>query len=142
MTQKLKVIKLINDDEIIGMVQDGNTLDDLGDGYTTDNLIFISAPLKIRSEYTRETKTHALYLSDWVPAIGDQTLPIDKQKILTIGNPTKQLEEHYFEILLTRQLEYSSELDNLHNNINDSDDELSQLKELLKNTDYDDDDLQ
>lgn len=142
MSQKLKVIKLINDDEIIAMVQDGSELKDVGDGYTTDNLIFVSAPLKIISEYAKETRTHALFLSDWVPAIGDQSLPIDKQKILTLGSPTKDLEDHYFEVLLARQLEYSNNLSKSSDNIDSSDDEFSKLKELLKNTDYDDDDLQ
>ena len=145
---QLKVIKLITDEEVIGIIQDGTELDDTNDGYTTDNLIFISSPLKITSEYSKEHKVHALYLSDWAPSIGDETLPIDKSNILTLGNPTKKLEEYYCELILARHLMMSEaegdeandlKLSSTKSKKNDISDKLN---ELLRKTYFSDDDLQ
>jgi len=98
----LKVIKLITGEEILGVVYDNNyqKSEHLG-----EDIIYVSGPLKITTEYDKPSKTHSLYLSDWIPALIDEAFPIQKQKILTIGNPTKHLEEHYLELALLSHLD-------------------------------------
>lgn len=98
----LKVLKLVNGDEIIGFVDDGRgrpRLDD-EDGLTTDNLIFIKGPMKIVQEYDR-TIGHQLFLMDWMPSGCSNTLPIPKDKIITMDDPGSSLEEHYLELMGT-----------------------------------------
>jgi hypothetical protein len=99
----LKVIKLVTGEEILGVVYDGKNYEQ--SSYLGGDLIFVSGPLKITTEYDKASKTHSLYLSDWIPALTDEAFPIQKQKILTIGNPTKHLEEHYLELALLSHLD-------------------------------------
>lgn len=141
MSSSLKVIKLVTGEELIGIVEDGRDLPETTDGFTTENLIFITGPLKVTSIYNQDTRTHAIYVSDWVPAIIDDTLPIDKRQILTLGSPTPELEAHYIELSILSQLGGSNHgLD-----FDDSDKETPKEKELkkkLKNHKFDDDDMQ
>lgn len=128
----LKVLKLVNGEELIGMIQDGRDMEP-EDGYTTENLLFINGPLKITCIYDKETRTHSLYLSDWVPSIMDDSLPIDKNKVLTLGNPTMDLEEHYYQLLLASQI--------MQEEANNRSDTEKKLDKMLKNHKFDDDDM-
>lgn len=123
---KLKVLKLVSGEEIMGAVYDGREYPDLSTEYSTDNLVFVHAPLKITSVYHKETRSHSIYLSDWIPAIASEYFPIDKSKIITIGNSTSQLEEHYFNLIIASQ--YDKEED--------------EIGDVLKKHDFDDDDIQ
>lgn len=139
----LRVLKLVNGDEIIGTVRDGanETSDD--ENYTLDNLVFVSNPMRIISDYDAKAKVHALYLADWVPAISDSTLPIDKQKILTLGAPNKELEAHYIDILLAQSL-----LDSFYPKDGEAQEgdapqeEQKDVLDKLKKHKFDDDDIQ
>jgi len=138
MSTTVKVIKLITNEEIIGVVQDGRDVPDIGDGFTTDNLLFITAPLKIVSTYDETIKAHSIYLLDWIPSIEDDTIPLDKRQVITLGNPNVDLEAHYYELILAKEL-----LQQQKESSNKQDDttEDKKLKKLLKDTDFDDDDM-
>lgn len=141
----LKIIKLTNNEELIGIVQDGRDFEDVGDGFTTENLLFITAPLKIITQYDSATRTHSLYLSDWCPAIVDDHLPIDKRNVLTLGTPTQSLEEHYYELIIASQLAKEEERQSRgESSVKELDEpeELKKLRKLLKDHKFDDDDLQ
>lgn len=142
----LKVIKLVTGDEIIGVVQDGATEVSDDENYTLENLLFITNPMRVISEYDAKTKVHALYLADWIPSIADPTLPIDKQRVITLGNPNKDLEAHYIDIILAQKL-----LEEVYASENESDDsdkkalksaDTTELVEKLKKHKFDDDDIQ
>lgn len=143
----LRVIKLVTGDDLIGTIRDGAEQASEDENYTLDNLIFITNPMKIISDYDAKAKTHSLYLMDWVPAISDITLPIDKQRIVTLGTPNKELEAHYIDILLAHRL-----LDEIYNpdgslEEQPSDTDESDIKEhdlvnKLKKHKFDDDDIQ
>lgn len=143
----IKVIKLITGDEIIGIVQDGRDIEQVEEGYTTENLLFITAPLKIVSEYDNTIKAHTLFLTDWVPSIEDDTVPVDKRQVVTLGNPNVDLEAHYYELVLAKELKEQarraeSQSKALPETVDDS--ETEQIQELikgLKEDDYDDEDL-
>lgn len=139
----IKVIKLTTGDEIIGIVQDGRDLESGEDGYTVENLLFVTAPLKVFSKYDETLKAHSLYLTDWVPAIGEDTLPLDKRNILTLGNPNVDLESHYYELIIEKDMKdqakkASAQNQPTHKEESDVD---ALLKELLKDCDFDDDDM-
>jgi hypothetical protein len=146
-TPSLKVIKLVSGDEIIGVVQDGATETNTDDGYTLDNLLFVTNPMKVVSEYDPTAKVHALYLIDWIPAIRDTTLPLDKQRVITLGDPNKNLEAHYIDLVLMDKLyEQLTEAEST----GDIEDDLSpeervekhKLSEKLKKHKFEDDDIQ
>lgn len=142
----LRVIKLVTGDEIIGSVRDGAAESSDDESYTLDNLVFVSNPMRIISEYDAKSKVHALYLADWVPAISDSTLPIDKQKILTLGTPNKELEAHYIDLLLAQSLLESlypkeGDVEASSNQQEESTDPPNVLDKLKKHK-FDDDDIQ
>lgn len=151
MATTIKVIKLITGDEIIGIVQDGRDIEQVEEGYTTENLLFITAPLKIISEYDNTIKAHTLFLTDWVPSIEDDTVPVDKRQVLTLGNPNVDLEAHYYELVLAKELKEQARRDQASAKTlpvttePDADDsETEQIQKLiksLKEDDYDDEDL-
>ena len=102
-TKGLRVLKLINNDELIGIVEDG--AQQIGDDdYTYDNLLFITNPMKVVTEYDKVNKVHALYLIDWIPSIRESIFPIDKQKVLTLGDPNPDLEKHYVDLVMAEKL--------------------------------------
>ena len=144
----LKVLKLITGEELIGIVQDGRDINDAEDGYTHDNLLFITGPLKINCVYDKEARAHSIYLSDWVPAISEDMLPVDKNKILTLGRPTQELEEHYYELVIASQLLQQAEAQQETEQIddasqdNDNQDLQKKLIKILKSHKFDDDDYQ
>lgn len=136
----LRVVKLITGEEIIGVVRDGATEPSDDENYTLENLIFITNPMKILSEYDSKAKVHALYLADWIPAISDSTLPIDKQRVLTLGTPNKDLEDHYVDIILAQKL-----LEDVYENKDKQDNtepKEGTLIDKLKKHKFDDDDIQ
>lgn len=147
----IKVIKLITGDEIIGIVQDGRDLaQQVEEGYTTENLLFITAPLKIISEYDNTIKAHTLFLTDWVPSIEDDTVPVDKRQVVTLGNPNVDLEAHYYELVLAKELKEQARREQTSTKTlpatkeTESDSEEEQIQKLikgLKEDDYDDEDL-
>lgn len=100
----LRILKLVTGDEIIGVIRDGANEVSEDENYTLDNLLFVTNPMKVVSEYIPESKVHALYLVDWIPAIKDTTIPIDKQRVITIGQPNKDLESHYIDIVLAEKM--------------------------------------
>ena len=139
----LRVLKLVNGDEIIGTVKDGANEANDDENYTLDNLVFVSNPMRIISDYDAKAKVHALYLADWVPAISDSTLPIDKQKILTLGTPNKELEAHYIDILLAQSLLDSFyPQDGEKHDTEESQEEPKEGLDKLKKHKFDDDDIQ
>lgn len=144
MAATIKVLKLITNEEIIGVVQDGRDLGDTEDGFTTENLLFITAPLKIVSNYDESLKAHSLYLLDWVPSIDDDTVPVDKRQVLTLGNPNVDLEAHYYELILAKELQQQAQRAAEKAEQSQLDEytvDEKKLKKLLKDTDFDDDDM-
>jgi ATP-dependent protease Clp ATPase subunit len=140
MTTPLKILKLVNGDEIIAVVQDGREHPQNNqDGVCTDNLIFVTNPLKLNTSYSTETKTHSVYLTVWIPAISDETIVIDKKQILTLGHPTEELEEHYYELMVINSIHNESE----SKNEDEGDDvKRKKYKKILKDHNFDDDDIQ
>lgn len=148
----LRVLKLVSGEEIIGVVRDGSFEHSEDENYTLDNLLFVSNPMKIITDYDPATKVHALYLVDWVPAIRDSTLPIDKQRVITLGDPNKDLEHHYVEIVMAEKMydkilqEVGDERRRQEEQDGEGDDgddsEKSKLANKLKKHKFDDDDIQ
>jgi hypothetical protein len=149
MAPLIKVVKLITNEEIIGVVQDGRDLDQGDEGYTVDNLLFITAPLKIVSTYDEMIKAHSIYLLDWIPSIEDDTVPIDKRQILTLGSPNVDLESHYYELILAKELQIQQKQEELEPKKEVEKEtkpakgstEKKKLKDILKDTDFDDEDM-
>lgn len=146
-TPSLKVIKLVSGDEIIGVVQDGASEASDDEGYTLDNLLFITNPMKIVSEYDPTAKVHALYLIDWIPAIKDTVLPLDKQRVITLGDPNKNLEAHYIDLVLMdklyEKLTEAEEKSALEDDLSPEErDEKRKLTDKLKKHKFEDDDIQ
>ena len=136
----IKVLKLTTGDEIIGIVQDGRDMEPGDDGFTVENLLFLTAPLKVISRYDEKLKAHSLYLADWIPSIGEDTLPIDKSNILTLGNQNTDLESHYYELILAKDMKEQAIKQEQESTVHESTEE-ALLKELLKDCDFDDDDM-
>ena len=148
MAPLIKVIKLVTNEELIGVVQDGRDLEHTEDGYTTDNLLFITAPLKIVSTYDELIKAHSIYLLDWIPSIEDDTVPIEKRQVLTLGTPNVDLESHYYELILAKELqlqykqeEKKPEEPEIQTKPAKNTTEKKKLKDILKDTDFDDEDM-
>lgn len=146
-TPSIKVIKLVTGDQIIGVVQDGASEMNDDEAYTFDNLLFITNPMKVVSEYNEESKVHALYLIDWIPAIADTTLPLDKQRVVTLGSPNKSLENHYIDLVIMDKLYEqltSSEVDGGVDDAATPEEraEKKKLTEKLKKHKFEDDDIQ
>lgn len=147
-TPSIKVIKLTTGDEIIGVVQDGATQASDDENYTLDNLLFITNPMKIVSEYDSSAKVHALYLIDWIPAIKDTILPLDKQRVITLGSPNKSLENHYIDLVVMDKLYHKlTNEEELENPLDDDaspeeKEEKRKMTEKLKKHRFDDDDIQ
>lgn len=140
----IKVLKLVTNDEIIGIVQDGRDLDQVEEGFTTENLLFITAPLRIVAQYDEVIKAHTLYLTDWVPSIEDDTVPIDKKQVLTLGNANVDLESHYYELILAKDLKEQAARERKQIKAQEQEpttQEEKELQKLLKDHDFDDDDL-
>jgi len=132
----LKVIKLVNGDEVIGYVDDGAVKDtnDEGEEYTVRNLIFIKGPMRVVQEYDRKSRGHSIFLIDWMPSCNSNTLPIPKDKIITMDTPNESVIEHYAELMVGRLDE------------EDREEELNKVElkkqatlEILKNLKTDDD---
>lgn len=146
MAPLIKVVKLVTNEELIGVVQDGRDLEQ-EDGYTVDNLLFITAPLKIVSTYDELLKAHSIYLLDWIPSIEDDTVPIDKRQILTLGTPNVDLESHYYELILAKELQIQQKQEESkpepqkENKKTSKTTEKKKLKDILKDTDFDDEDM-
>jgi hypothetical protein len=150
MAPLIKVVKLITNEEIIGVVQDGRDLGQGDEGYTVDNLLFITAPLKIVSTYDEVIKAHSIYLLDWIPSIEDDTVPIDKQQILTLGTPNVDLESHYYELILAKELQIQQKQEEdiepkkevkKETKPAKGSTQKKKLKDILKDTDFDDEDM-
>lgn len=149
MAPLIKIVKLVTNEELIGVVQDGRDLE-YEDGYSTDNLIFVTAPLKIVSTYDELIKAHSIYLVDWIPSIEDDTVPIDKRQILTIGTPNVDLESHYYELVLAKELQLQQKQEpepepelppKKEAKTEKVSTEKKKLKDILKDTDFDDEDM-
>lgn len=150
MAPLIKVVKLVTNEELIGVVQDGRDLEQ-EDGYTVDNLLFITAPLKIVSTYDELLKAHSIYLLDWIPSIEDDTVPIDKRQILTLGTPNVDLESHYYELILAKELQIQQKQEEpktepktepqKETKKTSKTTEKKKLKDILKDTDFDDEDM-
>jgi hypothetical protein len=141
----LKILKLITGEEIIGIVQDGREHPQNNeDGLSTDNLVFVTNPLKLNSSYDIQTKTHSVYLTIWVPSISDETIVIDKRQILTLGHPTEDLENHYYELLVISSLDTPKGERIKEDKSKDKDvkpNPKKDYKKMLKDHDFEDDDL-
>lgn len=140
----LRVLKLVNGDEIIGVVRDGADETSGDENYTLDNLLFLTNPMKIISQYDSVNKVHSLYLVDWIPSIRDTTLPIDKQRVLTLGDPNKDLETHYVDIVLAEHL-YDNLVAGEEIDPNETLEDVEKrrdFKDKLKKHKFDDDDIQ
>lgn len=143
----IKVIKLTTGDEIIGVVQDGASQASDDENYTLDNLLFITNPMKVVSEYDATKKVHALYLIDWIPAIKDTTLPLDKQRVVTLGSPNKSLENHYIDLVIMDKLYEQLTHEEVEGTEQDDSspeekDEKRKMVDKLKKHKFEDDDIQ
>lgn len=130
----LKVLKLITGDEIIGVVEDGRDQEPLDGELSLASLLFVSSPMKIIANYDQENRTHSIFLSDYVPAIGDHVFPISKHNVVVIGNPTAALEEHYLELVVMESNEQQNE--------SEEDKKTKEYNKILKKHRFSDDDLQ
>lgn len=146
-TPSIKVIKLTTGDEIIGVVQDGSSQTSEDENYTFDNLLFVTNPMRVVSEYDATNKVHALYLIDWIPAIKDTTLPLDKQRVITLGTPNKSLENHYIDLVIMDKLydqlthEQTEGTEQDDSSPQEKDEKRKQVDKLKKHR-FDDDDIQ
>ena len=134
MAASIKVLRLTNGDDIIGIVYDG--MDEVipeEDATTIAHLFFVRGSMKVISEYSTEKQSHSLYLVDWFPSVLDDVVPIDKKNVLTIGNPHEDLERYYCELMLLSLEEKSGAKE---------DEKTSQYKDMLKKHNFDDDDMQ
>lgn len=96
---ELRVLKLINGDEIIGFVEDGINKNEELEDLTVDHLLFVKGAMKIVQEYNKETRGHSIYLVDWMPSARSAILPIPKDKVITMDFPQDVIEEHYLELM-------------------------------------------
>lgn len=96
---ELRVLKLINGDEIIGFVEDGINKNSELEDLTVDHLLFVKGAMKIVQEYNKETRGHSIYLVDWMPSARSAILPIPKDKVITMDFPQDVIEEHYLELM-------------------------------------------
>ena len=103
----IKIIKLINGEELIGAIITENKEQymELNTIHNNDKIVFISNPLKINSTYNEESKNYSIYLLDWIPSITSTIFPIEIDKILTLGIPTMELSNRYYEIILAGKYE-------------------------------------
>lgn len=137
---QLKVIKLINGDEIIGYIDDGaikDRQDDDGEDYSVSNLIFIKGAMRVIQEYDRKSRGHSMFLIDWMPSAKSNVLPIPKDKIITMDSPQDAVEDHYLELKMGEMDEEQEDSEAM------TDEELQKQAhlEILKKTNFDDDDM-
>lgn len=95
----LKVLKLLNGDEVIGFIEDGNNRISPEDEVSLSHMVFIKGPMRIISKYDETVKSHALYLVDWMPTASSNVLPLPKNHIVTMDTPNASVEEHYLSIM-------------------------------------------
>lgn len=131
MLPAVKVLKLITGEEIIGILYDGAD-EEQEDGFSMEHLFFVKSPMKVVSEYDHLKKNYALYIIDWIPSVSDETIPLDKSKVLTLGNPVQELEEHYCEMMLVK----------METELTEDEKRDAELQKMLKKHNFDDDDMQ
>jgi len=131
MLPAVKVIKLITGEEIIGILYDGSD-EEQEDGYSMQHLFFVKGAMKVISDYDHIKKNYALYMIDWMPSTSDETLPIDKANVLTLGNPVQDLEDHYCEMMLIK----------MEKELTEDEKREVELQKMLKKHKFEDDDMQ
>lgn len=98
---ELRVLKLVNGDEVIGYVDNTTQTPHIPD--TSVNLI-IRGPMRVIQEYNPKSHGHSLFLCDWMPSAKSYQLPISKDKIITTAVPKDDLAKHYLEIMTHRAI--------------------------------------
>lgn len=128
----IRVLKLITGEEIVGVLYDGADETSQDEEKSYDHLFFIRSPMKVNYDYDETHQSQIMYLTDWVPAISDDVMPIEKNRIITFGTPTENLENYYCDMMLV----------NLDNMVDESEKKAKEYQKLLKKHKFDDDDMQ
>lgn len=132
---ELKILKLINGDEIIGYIDDGSYKDNNEDDeYSVRNLIFIKGSMRIVQEYDRVSRGHSIFLVDWMPSSKSNVLPIPKDKVITMASPQDSIQQHYLELQI-------GDMEAEEEDLLDKELQREANLQLLKKTQFDDDDM-
>jgi len=94
---EIKVLKLVNGDEIIGAVK---TLTNTDPSALFPQETTIKNAMRIVQEYNPKTRLHGMYIIDWMPALLGEILTIQNDKIITTGVPKNTIKDHYLELVL------------------------------------------
>ena len=139
---ELRVLKLLNGDDIIGIVED--IKDVSGEEYNESDFLpvmFIRGAMKINKTYDKRKKQYDLYLTDWIPESHEDLFPIPKSMLVTVSAPAPEIEQYYFNCLLAnlsqQQLEEAQQEELSEEELK----KMRQRKELL-DTKFSDDDIQ
>jgi hypothetical protein len=98
--QALKVIKLLNGDELIGLVDTEKS---------NEEVLYISGIYRVKTNYIEEEGTHEMYLIDWFPAGKSNTLPLNPNDVLTLDEPIPALENNYYNLFLKQVTKFEME---------------------------------
>ena len=135
MSTDLKVLKLVNGDNIIGIVEEN--ISDEEKQYK--HLLFLKYVLQIHKTYDKKKKHYNLYMTDWIPECSDDILTIAKSTIITLAHPTPEIEDLYYESTLPDLDEREGEM---KKSMTDDELELIKQRKKLLNHEFSDDDVQ
>lgn len=128
----IRVLKLITGEEIIGVLYDGADETSQDEEKNYEHLFFIRGPMKVNYDYDEVRQSQIMFLTEWIPAIVDDVMAIEKNRIVTFGNPTETLEQYYCDLMLV----------NIDNMVDESEKKAKEYQKMLKKHNFDDDDMQ
>jgi len=136
MPNKVAVIKLINNESIIGIINEEDYekffLIKRNDESYTNHCLSILFPFKINIEYDPRNRTHALYLEDWLPYSLDVEIIVPKTQIITVTEATLNVQDLY----RRHQSEWENDI------IDGTKTKSEKNHDLLRTTKFNDDDVQ
>jgi hypothetical protein len=128
----IRVLKLITGEEIIGVLYDGADETIQEDERCYEHLYFVRGAMKVNYDYDENRRSNVIYLTDWVLAIADDVLPIEKDKVVTFGVATEDLENYYCDLMLV----------SMDNKMTEEEKKAKSYQKMLKKHKFDDDDMQ
>jgi len=99
MSHSVKIIKLVNGETVIGIIEDEDLdlieIDEERAVEFADFCFMIHFPFKLNCIYSREGKRHEIFLEDWMPYSKDTFTPVLKDKVIAITEPSKDVLDLY-----------------------------------------------
>jgi len=102
---KLRIVKLLTNEEILGIVFDGKNYINESNTISSEDMIFIREPMMLKSVYQDLDASYSFLVSPWIPASDSAFFPIAKRNILTIVDAANDIAEQYYNMVLLNNVD-------------------------------------